>query len=182
RATGTATSGTGVRLELEGESASFLEGSAGSLIHYGGSVGGFWDLTGKRRVLSLSVGAWFVDPLVRSDVPFTELVHLGGTRAMRGFREGRLIDRSAAVATLQYEWPIWVWLNGSLQLAMGNVFGEHLADFDPKLARMSGTVGVRTSGSPDHRFELLTGFGTETWDDGLKVTSVRFLVGTTRGF
>jgi len=140
------------------------------------------DLTGTQRVLSLSIAASFVDPVLGGDVPFPELVHLGGFGPMRGYRDGRLLGRSAAVATLQYEWPIAVWFNGSAQVAAGNVFGEHLSDFDPRLARLSGTIGVRTSGSPDHRFEILTGFGTETWEDGFKVSSFRFMVGATKGF
>jgi hypothetical protein len=176
-------SGTGVRLELQGEGAFRLDNTPpSSFVGYGGSIGGFVDLTGTRRVLSLSLAASFVDPLLGSEIPFPELVHLGGSGPMRGYRDGRLLGRSAAVATLQYEWPIWVWLDGSIQVAAGNVFGAHLSDFDPRLARLSGTVGIRTSGSPDHRFEILTGFGTETWEDGLKVTSFRLMIGATRGF
>jgi hypothetical protein len=177
------TSGTGVRFELQGEGAFRLDDTPPtSFVTYGGSLGGFVDLTGTGRVVSLSLATSFVDPVHGGDVPFPELVHLGGYGPMRGYRDGRLLGRSAAVATLQYEWPIWVWLNGSAQLASGNVFGAHLSDFEPALVRLSGTIGIRTSGSPDHRFELLTGFGTETWKDGLEVTSFRFMVGTTRGF
>ncbi len=36
--------------------------------------------------------------------------------------------------------PIWVWLDGSLEAAVGNVFGEHLEDFKPSLLRFSGAL------------------------------------------
>jgi hypothetical protein len=42
---------------------------------------------------------------------------------------------------------------------------------DPRLAHLSSTVRIRTNGSPDHAFEILMGFSTETWE--LKVTSFR---------
>ncbi|MDF2693422.1 MAG: hypothetical protein K0S65_1805, partial [Labilithrix sp.] len=37
-------------------------------------------------------------------------------------------------------------------------------------------------GSPDHTFEFLAGFGTETFDQGTEVSSFRLLFGTNRGF
>jgi Asp-tRNA(Asn)/Glu-tRNA(Gln) amidotransferase A subunit family amidase len=39
-------------------------------------------------------------------VPFTELVTLGGDVWMRGYFPGRLVDRSAAVTQLAYTWPV----------------------------------------------------------------------------
>jgi hypothetical protein len=69
--------------------------------------------------------------------------------------------------------------------AVGNVFGEHLSNFSPKLLRMSAGTGLRTSGSaaaPGEFSEFLVGFGTETYEDGLRVTSFRLFFGGTRGF
>ena len=37
--------------------------------------------------------------------------------------------RSAAVATLQYSWPVWGFLDGIIQADVGNVFGPHLEGF-----------------------------------------------------
>lgn len=176
--------GTGVRVELEGEQA--VDPRAASDQHwfrYGGTLGGFLDLNNRWRVLSFAVTALFVDPLRASGtVPFTEHIVLGGSGPMRGYVFGRLRDRSAAVATLQYQWPIWVWLDGTMQLAVGNVFGEHLSNFSPDLCRLSWSLGLRTVGSPDHSFEILGGFGTETFRDGASITSARIVVGATKGF
>jgi hypothetical protein len=130
----------------------------------------------------------FSDPLGSRPVPFTELVTVGGdvatpgafTAPMAGFFPGRLVDRSAAVATLRYKWPIGPWIAGSIKGAVGNVFGEHLEEFDPKLLRFSGAFGIESDSSPDSSFELVLGFGTETFQHGGQVDSFRLAVGISR--
>ena len=101
---------------------------------------------------------------------------------MRGFRPGRLMGRSSAVATLEYRYPIWATLDGAAQVAMGNVFGAHLDGFDPELMRLAFTFGIRTAGERDHSFDILFGAGTETFKDGAALNSVRFVLGATRTF
>ena len=173
---------TGMRLELEAEEGSNVRRSADNWVRYGASIGGFLDVHNNRTV-SLSATTLFVDPISQGAViPFTEQVVLGGSGPMRGFLFGRLIDRSAAVATLKYRWPIWVYLDGSIQGALGNVFGPQLQDFKAKLLRVSSAIGVESVGTADHTFEILLGFGTETIETGANVNSVRFLFGTNRGF
>ena len=176
--------GSGVRVEVEGEQGTDVRRSPGaSWLRYGGTAGGFLDVNGRNRVLSLSVTALFADPLKKNQpVPFTELVTLGGPGPMRGFYPGRLRDRSAAVVTTKYRWPIWVWLDGSLQAAVGNVFAEHLQGLEAKQFRFSSAIGVESVGSRDGSFELLVGVGTETFDHGAQLDSVRVLVGSNRGF
>jgi hypothetical protein len=181
--------GSGVRIEVQGEQGSDVRQSPGSgWLHYGGGVGGFWDVNGYRRVISLSALAMFSDPLGGRPVPFTELVTMGGDIAspgsfpapMPGFYPGRMVDRSAAVATLRYKWPIGPWIAGSLQAAVGNVFGEHLEGFDTRLLRFSGAFGIESDSSPDSNFELLIGCGSETFDHGGQIDSFRLAVGITR--
>ena len=173
---------TGVRLELELEQGSNVRRSTDNWIRYGGSVGGFVDIH-NNRTLSLSLTTLFVDPLsANATIPFTEQVVLGGSGPMRGFLYGRLVDRSAAIATVKYRWPIWVFLDGSIQGAIGNVFGPQLEDFDPKLLRVTANLGVETIGAADNTFEILVGLGTETIDHGAQVNSFRLLFGTNRGF
>ena len=176
-------SGSGVRLEGSVlPSFNLRPEEYTSWIKYGGAVGGYLDVTGTRRVFGLVLGANFVDPMRGNTIPFTELASLGGLGFLRGYLPNRLLGRSSVVAQLEYRWPVWMWLDGSLQFGVGNVFGRGLEGFDPKLLRMSGSVGVRTSNSPDHQFEVLVGGGTETFDQGAKLTSFRFFFGTTRGF
>jgi hypothetical protein len=174
--------GSGVRLEAQADQGNDVSQSAGSgWLRYEAAAGGFVDLDGHRRVVSLSLATIFADPLGSRPVPFTELVSLGGDQPMPGFYPGRLVDRSAAVGTLRYRWPIGPWLDGSLQAALGNVFGAHLEGFDTRLLRFSGALGLEADSSPDSNFELLVGFGTETFEHGGQVDSVRLVLGVSRG-
>ena len=181
--------GSGVRLEAQAEQGSDLRQSPGSgWLHTAAAAGGFWDLNGSRRVLGLTAMTMFSDPLGPRPVPFTELVTVGGDvnsagsfpAPMPGFFPGRLVDRSAAVASLHYKWPIGPWIAGSLQAALGNVFGEHLQGFDTKLLRLSCAFGIESDTSLDSSFELVLGFGTETFEHGTQADSFRLAVGVTR--
>jgi hypothetical protein len=150
-------------------------------VRYGGTAGGFVDLNQRGRVVSLAVTTRFADPLGGGEVPFTELVTLGGMEPMRGLYPGRLLDGSAASAELAYRWPVWLWLDGTLRTEVGNVFGEHLTGFSAGKLRWSGTLGVESTGSPDGRLEILVGAGSETFESGGRVDSLRFVIGTTHG-
>ena len=108
----------------------------GRWLRWGGSVGGFLDLTGHERILRLSVAVDSPIPSATNAIPFTELPTLGGDEPMHGFIAGRLVDRSAIASTLEYRWPIWAFLDASAQFAVGNVFGAHLDGFSPDLLRM----------------------------------------------
>jgi hypothetical protein len=175
--------GSGFRLEASAEESNgFGPIPAGAWIRYEGGAGVFLDLDGHRRVVSLSGVAIFADPLGDLPVPFTELTTLGGDRApMPGFLPGRMIDRSAGVATLRYTWPIAAWVSGSTQAAIGNVFGPHLEGIEARLLRFSAALGLQTDGSPDSSFQFLFGIGTETFAQGGKVDSFRLAFGTTTG-
>jgi hypothetical protein len=176
-------SGSGVRIEADFEHQGDLRRDPGAgMVRWGGGIGGFFDLSDQRRVVSLSLTASFSDPLGAAPIPFTELATVGGEGSMRGFVPGRLRDRSATVASVRYRWPIWVLLDGSIQLSVGNVFGAHLQDFDPEQLRFSGAIGVESVGSPDSSLELLFGMGSETFAQGGRVESLRFAVGTNHGF
>jgi hypothetical protein len=173
----------GFRVDVQGQPAFNLKQSPGNAwVRYGAAAAGFVDVTGTNRVLSLGVSSLFADPIGGGTIPWNEQVVLGGTQSMRGFRPGRLVDRSAFIATLQYQWPIWVWLDGTMHVATGNVFGAGLKGIDPKLFRLSSGIGLRTSNSPDNQFELLVGFGTDTFSEGTRVSSFRLAIGATHGF
>lgn len=177
-----ARSRSGARVELDAEQGTDLEHSRpSSWLRYGAALGGFVDLHDSGRVVSLSLATEFSDPLGSEAAPFTELPTLGGPALMPGFREGRLRGRSAAVATLRYTWPIWIWLDGTLQGAVGNVFGNKLEGLDPGLLRLSAALGIESHGSPDSALQILVGFGTETFDDGARVDSIRLTLGARGG-
>jgi hypothetical protein len=175
-------SGSGVRLEARGLLGNELSSTpASGWTRVDAGAAAYVDVDGHRRVVSLAVEGSFVDPLGPAAVPFTELATLGGDHApMPGFFPGRLIDRSAAVAALRYRWPIGPFLNGSMEAAVGNVFGVHLEDFDPGLLRLSAALGIESDASPDSDIHILIGFGTETFDHGGQIDSFRLAFGTSR--
>ena len=175
--------GSGVRIEASGSYGADLRAPrTTSWANYGGAIGGFVDLTGYNHVLSLTATALFVDPLRGQPIPFVELVSLGGNNPMSGFRPGRLLGRSAAAATLEYRYPIWAFLDGDAQVAVGNVFNEHLDGLEPKNLRLSFDFGIRAAGARDHSFSVLVGAGTETFGQGARLNEARLLIGATSGF
>ena len=173
--------GSGVRLELRAEQGSEINNAPMAYLRYGAALGAFYDLNDAGRVVGLWGAVAFADPL-HGEVPFTELVELGGEEVMRGFVPGRLLGRSAATLTLQYSWPVWVQLGGMIQLSVGNVFGEHLDGFDPELLRFSGSIGIESLGARDSAIQLMLGLGSETFAQGGEITSFRFIFGTHYGF
>ena len=183
--------GTGVLFALRGLHGLRLDEPPGGgegdayrgWVGYGGTLGGFVDLTEQQRVLGLLLSADFVDPVERErDIVFTELASLGGDGLMPGFLDGRLRDRSAVAARAEYRWPVWVWLDGVIHYSVGNVFGERLSGFDVGKLRSSYGIGVSSNQARDSMFQVLLAFGTETFDSGAEIEAVRFTFGTTAGF
>lgn len=178
--------GSGVRVEVHEDMVFPLDASAGdtrrSWIRYGGSAGAAYDLTGKQRVVSLTVDGELVDKLSPGTIPFTDQVSLGGDYLMRGYLRNRLIGQSAAVATLRYTWPVWVMLDGIAEVSAGNVFGTHFDGFDMKLARLSANLGVRSNGDRDSGFEATFGIGSEPFADTFRINSFRIVLGSHHGF
>lgn len=113
-------------------------------------------------------------------IPFTEDPGLGGER-MPGFVPGWLIGPSGAAARLGYSWPLWPGLDAQARVAVGNAFADHLAGLAPDKLRLSSDLGPSTRTERDAGFELLLGPGTETFEQGAAVTSVRVLLGSKRG-
>jgi len=175
--------GTGLRVEGHAEQLTDVEhGGSWRALRYGGSVAALLDVNGHGRVLGLTVATLFADPLTHVPVPFTELPTLGGTNLMPAYFAGRLVDRSALVATLRYDWPIAPLIAGTLQTSAGNVFGAHLDGAAPGLTRLSFALGLSTSAFGTPAPEILVGAGTDTFDQGLQLNTVRIAVGVPRSF
>ena len=178
---GKSVSGSGVRLDLGGAHDASLRGGAhASWVKYGGSLKGALDLDDHHRIVSLAATTLFADRMTNDTIiPFTELVTLGGNEPMRAYLPGRLIGRSAFVATLEYRWPVWSVLDGTIKAELGNVFDAHLEDFKPALLRFSGSIGLQTSGASDNPLQVLFGIGSETFEHGGQIDSFRLYIGVT---
>jgi hypothetical protein len=148
-------------------------------LDYGGTAGAYVDLTGTQRTVGLTLSTDFVRSTSgNADVPFAEQPALGGTEPMAGLRSRRLVGSSAVTARLEYRWPIWVSLDGTANAALGNVFGQDLAGFDPELLRASFALGIRTIASQNQSFEIVIGAGTTPLRSGAELEEVRFGIGT----
>ena len=185
---GRARTNTGTRIELAAEGgasqnfASSPSGATPGWQRYRATWGGFFGLKRGGRLVSLDVSAQLAEPLGSRYVPFTELATLGGSVYLSGFRTGRLRDRSSVAVSARYSWPIWMWLRGSLQGGVGNVFGARFDGFDPRLFRGSLAMGLEGNTSQDSVLEALVGVGTETFASGAALNSARVIVGARRGF
>lgn len=174
---------TGIRLDVFGRFGQGLGDRAQDVtfFRYGGELGGFIDLTGhRRRVLAARLYVELVEHARNKDVPFAELILLGGPEVMRGFLRGRFQGESAAVGSLEYRWPVWSFLDANLFYEMGNVFDRHLANFDVKKLRGSYGISLRTNTSRDASFQILIATGTKTWS--AEPQEFRFMAGTNVGF
>ena len=75
-----------------------------------------------RRTISLRLGTeWRLAP-GDNRIPFYELVSLGGTEFLRGYKAGRFRDHGSAFARTSYKYPIWKLVEGSLFYESGRTF------------------------------------------------------------
>jgi len=171
--------GDGVYVRVTGDTSATVDDRV--WIRYGADAGAAYDLTGHRRIVTLRAAVELVDPLHGQDVPFVELASAGGD-LMPAFVPGWMIGRSTAAAQLGYTWPVWLWLDGQARVSVGNAFDAHLRGFDPAKLRLSADLGITMSRRYDLAFEVLAGIGTETFEQGGGITSVRVTVGSRRAF
>jgi hypothetical protein len=180
-------SGSGVRLHGWGELGyDARDVVSRRWVRYGGVAGLFLDI-GYNRLLALSGGLDLVDPLGTErnvdGIPFTELVDINDMpNLVSGFLAGSLRGRSAFTLTLSYTYPIWVWLDGTVHVNVGNVFGEHFGDFDWERMRLFWGIGIRTISERDSAFTLEVAFGTDTLEQGAAISSIRLAFGVVSGF
>ena len=178
---------TGLALDVDGTHVVDVEALGerdARWIIWGGSASGEVDVTGTERMLGLDVAVRFADPLGGGDVTFTDLPTLGGDESMRGFLPGRLRDRSAAVATLGWRYPLWPLLEAHFEVACGSVWGEHLDGFSGDDLRLSFGGGLRTDvpDNEDWLLELLVAGGTERFADGASPESLHIVFALTPRF
>ncbi|PKN59403.1 MAG: hypothetical protein CVU56_00740 [Deltaproteobacteria bacterium HGW-Deltaproteobacteria-14] len=172
---------SGVRLELTASAGLLTSGEGDGWLQYGAAFGGSLDIW-HQRTIGLWLDTSFVRPIGDGQVPFTELVELGGKRPMRAFSTGLLRGSSTFSLTFRYSWPIWVWLDGALFASVGNAFGQDLAGFSFERMRASFGFGIMPGSRDDHPFEFLLALGTSPFDLGGDITTFRVVVGTTTGF
>ncbi len=149
---------------------------------YGGSTGAFFDL-GHRRVIGVTAQAHLVNPVGGREVPFTELFILGvRPQDLSGFLPGTFIGQSAGIVTFEYDYPIWVFLDGSLQVSVGNAFDRNFRDFDPRALRASVGLGLTNTNDRDNALTVLVAVGSSRFDEPFSIDGFRLVLGTQTGF
>jgi len=173
--------GSGAFLHAWAEPSKEIPGDR-AWIQYGSVVGESLDLTGNQRVIKMQVAVDFLDQLAgMRAIPFTEYPILDGD-LMPGFVPGWLRGQSTAAAQLGYTWPVWIGFDGQTRVTLGNAYGPHLDGLMPGKFRWSWDIGLTTNARRDQGFELLFGLGSETFDQGAGITSVRVSIGSRQGF
>jgi hypothetical protein len=115
----------------------------------------------RRRALYLGVS---VDDIVRfgdTPIPFSELATLGGPDDLRGFGRGRFRGASSVLATVEWRWPVWMWMDGTLFFDYGGTFGPGFKDFAAGDLRPDVGIGFRVHTASKYvmRVQVAWGFG-----------------------
>lgn len=89
------------------------------------------------RVLALRAIAEGVTSDDPANIPYTELVRMGGKTGLRGFSSDRFTDRTGVILTAEYRYPVTTRMRGNLFADWGTVaprFDElQLSDVDPSI-------------------------------------------------
>lgn len=157
-------SGSGVRLQPDLIYALDPAAISTRFLTWGATGGAFYDVSGARHVLGIELGARFVERLGETDVPFTELPSLGGMPWMRGFLGGRLRGESALVASAQYRYAFWTFLDAELFASLGNCFNGHWQGFAFDRLFADTGLALRSSFSRDTSITLTLAFGSTRLD------------------
>lgn len=155
--------------DLQGATSSglYLEAFAGRVPnfgrygfwHHGVEATGYIDLYRGTRVLVLRAVLEGVEGKT-AEIPFSELPRLGGPRRLRGYALDRFRDEKAALATVEYHYPIHQLVAGSLYLDAGRVasnYGDFL-NSDWKLGGGGGFI-VRSRDRQLFTFNIAYGDG-----------------------
>jgi len=103
----------------------------------------------KKRVLVFRFMANSIDNTQdESDeaFPFYLLNTLGSEQGLRGYRPDRFLGREAALASVEYRYPIWLALDGLVFFEEGRVFSSFTHDFTFEHWRYSTGFGIRMVG------------------------------------
>ncbi len=90
------------------------------------------------------------------NVPFQYLPAMGGNDVLRGYYKGRYRDNNLLVAQLEYRFPIYKWLKGSMFGSAGDVSDE-IDEMRIKEVKISYGLGLRARVNPANvhlRFDI----------------------------
>jgi hemolysin activation/secretion protein len=95
-------------------------------------------------------------------VPFSELAIVGGPETLRGFRWMAFRDFSSLLLQAEYRWPIALWVDASLFVDWGGVFGRWYANFGAKQMQPDVGFGFRLRSRDKFYIKLQFAYGFDT--------------------
>jgi len=116
-------------------------------IKVGAEVQRFFTLFWRYRVLALRARLDKVSAVgAESIVPYTDLVTLGGSQRLRGYRRGALRGEGGLLLSAEYRWPIWDTWSAYLFWDEGQVFDRY-GDIEGRsfLSSWGGGINLRTA-------------------------------------
>jgi hypothetical protein len=116
-------------------------------IKIGAEVQRFFSLFWRYRVLALRARLDKVSALGdESIVPYVDLVTLGGSQRLRGYRRGAMRGEGALLLSAEYRWPIWDTWSAYLFWDEGQVFDRY-GDIEGGsfLSSWGGGINLRTA-------------------------------------
>lgn len=134
-----------------------------SFWHYGAAFATFIDLYRETRILSLR-GVLEAVHGRDEEIPFSELVKLGGPTSLRGYQLDRFRDKLAAHGTLEYRYPVHELVAGEVFLDVGRVGRSYSEVFDReglKDFRLGGGLGFVFHNEDKMFFKAQAAYGEE---------------------
>ena len=125
----------------------FTGGEDARFVRVGAEVQRFFTLFWRYRVLALRARVDKVSALGDDAfVPHTDLVALGGSQRLRGYRRGALRGEGGLLLSAEYRWPIWDTWSAYLFFDEGQVFDRYgdieMGEF---LSSYGGGINLRTA-------------------------------------
>jgi len=136
---------------------------AGGFWHYGVTAATFINLYRDTRVLSFRA----VLEAVHGDadeIPFTDLMRLGGSERLRGYASDRFREKLSFVATAEYRYPIHDLVAGEVFVDAGRVgpgYGDVFALSNDNPVRAGAGVGLVLHDQEDVLFKAEAAYGEE---------------------
>lgn len=122
------TTSKGIYLDMFGGHTVPVDDSA-DFWHYGAAFATFIDLYQRTRVLSIRAVLEAVHG-DDEDIPFADLMKLGGPTSLRGYQLDRFRGKISARGTLEYRYPVHQMVAGEVFLDAGRVGHDYADVFD----------------------------------------------------
>jgi outer membrane protein assembly factor BamA len=131
--------------------------------HYGGAFATFVNLYRETRVLAFRAIVEAVHGQ-RDEIPFTELMRLGGPKSLRGYQLDRFRDKVSAMGSVEYRYPVHQLVSGEVFLDAGRVGRDYTEVFDREGLRdfhLGGGLGFVFHSEDKMWFKAQAAYGEE---------------------